>query len=173
MAWAGIWTNAAGVHYHSGSWQGFKARLSRFTGADLDIIVLANLAQADLARFVDCIATILNPSLAVSTPMPIEDKEPQVTQRLTRLLETIREGKLAPADFAYVRAGFFPNSANSYRDQLKKLGVPTKAQLLERFERGDDRIYLYELTFAIGSRFLQIGLAPDDRVSSFSIRSEP
>ena len=159
------------LQQHGGAWQGFKTQLSRFIGDDLDIIVLANLAQAEPERFADGIASILNPSLAVKTPTPIEDREPQVAQRLTQLLNTVREGKLTPADFAYVRAGFFPEAANSYRDALKKLGTPTRMQLLERSEGGDDRNYLYELTFTNGSRFLRVGLAPDNRVSSFSIRS--
>ena len=173
MGWFLDERNGKPLQQHGGSWQGFKTQFSRFLGDDLDIIVLVNLAQADPMRFVDGIAAILNPSLAIKPPVPIEDREPQVTQRLVKLLDIVREDKLTPADFAYVRAGFFPNAANSYRDELTKLGAPTRAQLLERVERGDDRIYLYELTFAAGSRFLRIGLAPDDRVSSFSIWSKP
>jgi len=49
---------------HGGAWQGFKTQFSRFLGDDLDIIVLANLAEAKPARFADGIAAIFNPSLA-------------------------------------------------------------------------------------------------------------
>jgi len=49
---------------HGGAWQGFKTQFSRFLGDDLDIIVLANLAEAKPARLVDGIAAIFNPSLA-------------------------------------------------------------------------------------------------------------
>ncbi len=161
------------LQHHGGAWQGFKTEYARFIGDNLDIIVFANLAQAHPMRFADGIAAIFNPSLAVKTPTPIEDSEPQVTLRLKQLLDTVRDGKLAPADFAYVRAGFFPDAANAYRDVLKKLGATTGMQLLERSERGDDRIYLYDLTFATGLQFLRFGLAPDDRVSQFSIGSEP
>ena len=45
--------------------------------------------------------------------------------------------------------------------------------LLRRRELGDDRVYLYEVTFAGGSRWVQVGLAPDDRVSSFAVFSRP
>jgi len=161
------------LQWHGGSWQGFRTQFSRFLGDDLDIIVLANLAQANPARFVDGIAAIFNPSLAVKTPTPIEDREPQVTERLTRLLNKAREGKLEPTDLPYVRAGFFPDIANSYRDELKQLGAPTRMQLLERIERGDDRLYLYELTFSSGSRYLRVCLAPEDRVSQFWVRPQP
>ena len=109
----------------------------------------------------------------MKTPTPIEDREPQITDRLSQLLNTVREGKLSPADFAYVRAGFFPEAANHYRDELQKLGIPTRMQLLERSERGDDRLYLYELSFASGQRYLRVGLAPDDKVCSFALWPKP
>ena len=51
------------VHTHGGSWQGFKAYIARYLGPDLTIIVLANLFEADAARFVDGIAAIIDPLL--------------------------------------------------------------------------------------------------------------
>jgi N-acyl-D-aspartate/D-glutamate deacylase len=159
------------LQQHGGSWQGFKTQLSRFIGDDLTIIVLANLAQADPARFADGIAAILNPTLAIRQPTPIADREPQVTAKIGRLLDAAREGKLTPAEFAYVRAGFFPDAAKFYETQLKTLGPQQRMVLLERRELGDDRVYLYDVTFASGSRLVRVGLAPDDRVSSFSVRA--
>ena len=106
----------------------------------------------------------------MTEPSPIDDKEPQVTSKLRQLLESIRAGTLSPSDFAYVRAGFFPNSATFYQKELQKLGTLKGAQLLQRREAGDDRIYLYQLTFANGTRYIRLGLAPDDRVSAFSMR---
>ena len=46
-------------------------------------------------------------------------------------------------------------------------------QLLNRRELGDDRVYLYELTFPHGPRYLRVAFAPDDRVASFALRSRP
>ena len=161
------------LQQHGGAWQGFKTQLSRFVGDDLDIIVLANLSQADPGRIADGIAAILNPTLAVRTPSPIEDREPLVASRIGRLLDTIREGRLTPAEFAYVRAGFFPDAAKFYEDELKKLGPHQRLVLLDRREVGDDRIYTYEVAFPSGSRYVRVGLAPDDRVSTFSLRTRP
>jgi N-acyl-D-amino-acid deacylase len=164
--------NGQPLHSHGGAWQGFKTHLSRFIGDDLTIVVLANLAQADPGRIADGIAAILNPKLAVAEPTPIADGEPRVTEHLLRILDTMRTGKLTPAQFAYVRAGFFPGSAKYYEDLLKRLGRPTRTVLLQRQELGDDRIYLYELIFPSGTYLARIGLAPDDRVSSFSLREK-
>jgi hypothetical protein len=161
------------LQQHGGAWQGFKTQLSRFIGDDLDIIVLANLAQADQARIADGIAAIINPTLAIKVLTPIADAEPQVTARVGRLLDTIREGKLTPAEFAYVRAGFFPDAATFYRSQLKTLGQQQRLVLLERIDLGDDRVYTYEVVFPSGSRYVRIGLASDDKVSTFSLRNRP
>ena len=161
------------LQQHGGAWQGFKTQLSRFVDDDLSIVVLANLAEADPARFADGIAGIIDTALAVRMPAAIADREPQVTMRVARLLDTIREGKLTPADFAYVRAGFFPDAAKFYEERLKQLGQPTRLQLLDRREIGDDRVYLYELAYPDRPRYVRVGFAPDDRVSSFGLRERP
>jgi N-acyl-D-amino-acid deacylase len=154
---------------HGGAWQGFRTQYSRFLGDDMSIIVLGNASHADVGRIADGIAAIVDSKLAIAVPAPIADREPQVTAKLHRLLDTIRDGKLTPADFAYVRAGFFPSAANFYSERLKRLGKPSKTILVDRKEVGDDRIYLYELTFGDRVFYTRLGLAPDERVSSFSI----
>jgi N-acyl-D-amino-acid deacylase len=161
------------LQQHGGSWQGFKTQLSRFVGDDLSIIVLANASQAVPARFVDGIAALVNPALAVEPPMPITDTEPRVAEKLRKLLAAMGAGTLSRADFAYVPAGFFPDAADEYKEELGKLGEPSRMQLLERRELGDDRVYLYQVTFAGATRYIRLGLAPDDRVSSFSLRERP
>jgi N-acyl-D-amino-acid deacylase len=158
---------------HGGAWQGFKTQLSRFTGDDLDIIVLANLGNADQNRFAEGIAAIVNPSLAVKPIAAMADNDPDVAARVLRLLETIRAGKLAPADFAYVRAGFFPDAARFYESQLQRLGAPSKPVLFERREVGDDRIVTYQVTFGSEVRYVRVAFAPDWRVSAFSMRPRP
>jgi CubicO group peptidase (beta-lactamase class C family) len=158
------------VHEHGGSWQGFRTQLTRYLGRDLTIIVLANLAQADPERFVDGIAAIFDPKLAKPAPAAIADKEPAVTARLRSLLAAARDGRLSPSEFAYVRAGFFPDAAKRYAELLKDLGEPRRVDLLERRELGDDRVYRYEVAYDGGKTFrVQLGIAPDDKVSTLSI----
>jgi hypothetical protein len=64
---------AAGAarYHHAGSWQGFETAIARYLGADLTVIVLANLDQAVPDRFVDGIAELVEPALADS---PIADE---------------------------------------------------------------------------------------------------
>jgi len=151
---------------HGGSWQGFKTQLTRYLGRDLTIIVLANLAEADPERFVSGIAAILDPKLAKPPLGPIADGEPGVTVRLRGLLAAARDSRLSPAEFAYVRAGFFPDSARRYVELLKGLGEPRRVDLLESRDLGDDRVYRYEVAYDGGKALrVQLGIAPDGKVS--------
>jgi hypothetical protein len=87
-----------------------------------------------------------------------------------RLLDDVRDGKLSPERFACVRAGFFPEAPRRYAEELKAAGAIQRAVLLDRRELGDDRVYLYDLVCANRTLALWIGLAPDDRVSTLSLR---
>jgi CubicO group peptidase (beta-lactamase class C family) len=49
---------------HGGSWQGFKAQISRYVDDKLTIILFANLARANQTKLAHDIAAIINPELA-------------------------------------------------------------------------------------------------------------
>lgn len=158
------------VQEHGGAWQGFESYFARFLGDDLSIVVFANSAEADTERICDGVAALVDPALTVPTPHPIEDREPQVTARVKQLVEQARTGRLSPAQFAYVRAGFFPGTAKAYAERLQALGALERVTLLNRIELGDDRAYTYRLEFAGGvTKILRLALAPDDRIAVFSI----
>jgi len=156
--------------HHGGSWQGFQTYISRYIGADITIVALANLAGAQPVAIVDGIAGVLDPALAVKPPAPIAEREPVVRARLEAVLAATRDGRLSPNDFAYVRAGYFPGAAKFYQDLLAGLGAPSAVTLFERTVLGDDRIYLYEVAYGPKAFRVRLGLAPDDRVSLFAIR---
>jgi len=157
------------LHQHGGAWQGFKTHYARFLGDDLSIVVLANLQQADPAKFVDGIAAIIDPALGLPEPKPIEDREPKVTARMLQLVDEARKGSLSRGDFAYVRAGFFPATADEYARELRAAGELRRTTLLDRRELGDDRVYTYELACDAATLRVRLGLAPDDRIAVFSL----
>jgi len=156
--------------HHGGAWQGFQTYISRYMGDDVTIVALSNLGASQPGLIVEGIATVLNPSLAAKAPAPIADTEPAIRTRLEAILTATRDGKLTPNDFAYVRAGFFPNAAKAYQEALQGTGAPDKVTLYERSVLGDDRIYLYEVAYGPRVFFVRLGLAPDDRVSTFTLR---
>jgi CubicO group peptidase (beta-lactamase class C family) len=156
-------------YHHGGTWQGFKAYLSRYDRDDVTIIVLANLAQADQNRIEEGIAAILIPAVARAKPAPASE-DPKVRARLETLLVAAQKGRLSPTDFAYVRSGFFPDMAAVYQEQLSKLGAPGRITLLSRKKLGDDQVYTYEAYFGDFPTVVTLGLAPDGRASQLAIR---
>ncbi len=158
--------------HHGGRWQGFSTYISRYLDDDLTIVVLCNLAGADVSRFVDGIAAVYNPRLATRLPVAIPGSDPQVAARLAALLSAAAQGRLQPDEFAFVRAGFFPNSAAAYRELLGNLGPLIRLELLERRQLGDDSAYRYRAVYANKSFLVRLGLAPGSKVSALSIREE-
>ena len=157
------------VNQHGGSWQGFKTYLARYLGDDMTVIVLANLAETNPGRIAERVAGVFDPKIVRAPLRPIADTEPGVTARVQELLASVAAGRLAPADFAYVRAGFFPEGAKYYQEMLAAAGTPEKLTLLDRHELGDDRIYTYEAAYPSSKRFqVTVGLAPDGKISNFS-----
>jgi CubicO group peptidase (beta-lactamase class C family) len=156
--------------HHGGSWQGFQTYISRYLGDDVTIVALSNLGPSQPGAIVDGIAAVLNPSLAPKPLAPIADTEPAVRRRLEAILAATRDGKLSPNDFAYVRAGFFPGAAKGYQQALEGTGVPDKFTLYDRTVLGDDRIYTYDVAYGTRVFRVRVGLAPDDKVSTFSLR---
>jgi CubicO group peptidase (beta-lactamase class C family) len=160
------------LHQHTGAWQGFTSYFGRYLGEGLSLVVLTNSAMASPARFAEGLAALINPALAPPALAPIEDREPQITARITALLEKARAGTLAPADFAYVRAGFFPEGAKQYQGLLSELGPPGRLVLVDRSTLGDDRVYTYLVTFGTKTFRFAVSLAPDDRLSSIRMRPQ-
>ena len=162
----------AALIQHGGAWQGFKAMIARFMGADLTVIVLANVAQADPGAIVDAVAELCEPALARPALAPIEDREPEVTSRVRELLDQTARGALKPEDFAFVRAGFFPGAAQHFAKMLEPLGAPRELVLLKRSEFGDDTSYVYRVVFADVVLRVGVQFAPDGRLANFGVGQE-
>jgi len=64
FGWSVNMRGGAPLYSHGGSWQGFKAYIARYLGADVTIILFANLADTDTGKLVDGVAAIIDPSLA-------------------------------------------------------------------------------------------------------------
>ncbi|HET8623290.1 MAG TPA: serine hydrolase domain-containing protein, partial [Gemmatimonadales bacterium] len=161
--------NGRRAQRHGGAWQGFQTYFARYPDDSLSIAVLANLAGSRPGEIVEALAAELVPALAQSDTVPIAD-EPAVTARLARLLAAARAGRLAPKEFAWVRAGYFPGAPRAFQQLLKDLGEPRTIKLLAREELGDDRLYRYRIGYGEKRIEATLGLAPDDRISEFSLR---
>jgi CubicO group peptidase (beta-lactamase class C family) len=159
------------VYEHGGSWQGFKTHIVRYQGDDLTVIALANLAQAQPERFCSGIVKILAAHLVppIVAP-PSTDDKPALTERMKEVLAATAEGKLSPGDFAYLRAGFFPDGPKRYQDLLRDAGAVRKVTLLSREELGDDVISRYNVMYMDRTLTVTLGVAPDGKISQFSLQ---
>jgi CubicO group peptidase (beta-lactamase class C family) len=64
FGWSVSTRAGAPLYSHGGSWQGFRSYIARYLGADVTIILFANLAEADIGELVEGVATIIDPALA-------------------------------------------------------------------------------------------------------------
>ena len=154
---------------HGGAWQGFQTYIARFPDDGLTIIVLANLAQASTERITNGIAALLDPRLTSAALRPLGAGDPQLGARVRRLLASAAAGTLAPDEFAYVRAGFFPAAAAAYATMLRDAGEVLALTLMESRQLGDDRVYTYDVRFVERSLRLRLSIAPDGKLAAFSL----
>ncbi len=159
-------------YHHGGSWQGFKTYISRYLADDLTIVVLTNLADAEPQRFVDDVARTLDPQLAQiepSTPMP--DSDPLIAARVRALLAAASAGKLSAQELSFAQ-GEAAQQAKEFEQLLRPLGALRHLDLLDRRVLGDDRASTYAAVYADRTLRVQMALAPDDRISDFSVQPE-
>ncbi|WP_338263077.1 serine hydrolase domain-containing protein [Corallococcus caeni] len=171
FGWEVLERNGQPLHQHTGAWQGFRTAYSRFLGDELSIVVLANLDRANPSQFVEGIAAIVNPALAVPPLKPIPDTEPQVTAMLTALLEKTRQGAWEPSMFAYVPDGYVAKAGPHFEALLQELGPAGPLVLAKREAKGDDRIYTYLVQFGAATWRYRVGLTADDRVTLFTLQA--
>ena len=169
FGWELLERNGKPLHQHTGAWQGFRTAYSRFLGDELSIVVLANINLADPTAFVEGIAELVNPALAEPPLAPIPDREPQVTARLTTLLEQTRAGTWSPAEFAYAPWWFVREAGSRYQAMLQGLWPAGPLVLAKREVVGDDRVYTYLVRFGSVTYRYGVSLIPDGRVSAFSL----
>lgn len=159
-------------YQHSGAWQGFTTAYLHAIDADLSVIVLSNLADADPVRMAQRIAEVYLPELKPPVLTVQTDPDPQLAARVCALVDNTASDQLQAAAFEHQRAGFFPDGPVAYAKMLRGLGPVQSVDLIERFTRGDDTVVNYRVR--VGTRPFRVGLTvnPSGRFSSYSLRPE-
>jgi CubicO group peptidase (beta-lactamase class C family) len=154
---------------HSGSWQGFQTFMIHYLGDELTVVALANSDSGDPARIAHRVAAMMDPKFAQAPAVPINEREPDVTERLRNLLGRIAEGQTAYEDFAYFAKLDFTELMASHRALLNSMGSLRELALFAREERGDDRVYRYRARFDGGLLEVSLGYAPNGKIGSLDI----
>jgi CubicO group peptidase (beta-lactamase class C family) len=157
------------VWRHSGSWQGFQTFIIRYLGDELTVVALANGESGDPARIARHVAGMLDPKFAQPPGAPIEDREPQVTERLKGLLEQIAAGHANYKDFTFVSKPEFAEVMSVYQSTLKPLGSLRELALFARKELGDDQVYRYRARYDQGLLEVNLSYAPNSKVADLDL----
>jgi CubicO group peptidase (beta-lactamase class C family) len=159
-------------YQHSGAWQGFTTAYLHAVDADLSVIVLCNLADADPGRVADRIARVYLPAFkpAMLTVQP--EPDPQLAARVRALIEATASGQLQESQFEHLRAGFLPTGPERYRKMLQGLGPVQSVVLLERFMRGDDTVVTYRAKAGTQPFRVQLTVTLSGRFSSYDMQPE-
>ncbi len=162
------------IVYHGGAWQGFKSFIIRFPDDKLTIIFFANLWDTKEFKLARGLAAIFYPEFAQPSVQPIEDKEPQITASVRRVLLQFARGTADPTLFTpEARAKLFPDQAKQIGASLNSLSLPVAIiytnELIERREETGLRIYRYVMTDLGTTLFCTVKLAKDDKIASLQL----
>jgi CubicO group peptidase (beta-lactamase class C family) len=157
---------------HGGSWQGFKAQISRYVNDKLTVIVFANLIQANQAKLAHGIAAIYNPELAPIPPKAIEDKEPQATAFAREVLQKARTGKLEPGLFTPEAWSEISGNLEPAREFLNSLGDLYTLDVLARTDQDGNRLHRYRLNFKDAVLLYSIVLTKEGKIASLRFQRE-
>lgn len=112
---------------HGGTWQGFRAHISRYVDDHLSVIVLANLGEAPVGVIAHTAAGLLEPALLLPGRQPPRpDPKPPRTAMLKETLAAWGSYRSSPTMAAGLRAAWSGTAGEvsdrrSTRDRLAKL----------------------------------------------------
>lgn len=159
---------------HGGAWQGFKTQLTRFEGADLTVVVLANLAEADPEAIANAVAAAADPALTRPAPptTPIAGADAVVTARLRAVLDVAARGGLSARDFEFVRATQVAGMRTRYARLLQDLGAATRLDLVARGDEGDDRTFEYLVRYGAATVRATVKIGPGGGLTALALTRE-
>lgn len=157
------------VHQHGGAWQGFETFFIRYLDERISVVVLTNSSSASSDVIARGVAALYEPKLKLPAGMPIEDREPAVGERLTRLIGQLANGQPDGREFRGISPDDLKGFGEFYRARLQPLGELHELRLFRRDEIGDNASYLYRARFANGLMEAILQLDPRDKVSQLKI----
>ena len=162
------------IVFHGGAWQGFKSFIVRFPDDNLTIVFFANSWETREFKLARGLIATFYPEFALPAVQPIEDKEPQVTALVRRVLLQFARGTVDHDLFTpEARAKIFPDQAKQIGESLNSLSLPVAIiytnELIERREENGLRIYRYMMTDLGTTLFSKVSLTKDDKVAGLQL----
>ncbi|MDQ1833576.1 serine hydrolase domain-containing protein [Massilia scottii] len=157
---------------HGGSWQGFKAQMSRYVDDKLTVVVLANSAAARPGKFADIVAAHYVPALAPKPAKAIPDTEPAVSARVGEVVQQLSLGHLPAGLNPKAAAMMTPERLTMFGSEGREWGPMRSVELLSRETDGEARRYRYRVRFANLAGLVHIGFDKADQIDILSLRLE-
>jgi hypothetical protein len=169
-------TNGHRAVSHGGGIPGFSTYIARYPDDKLTVVVLTNLDSGNADRIARNIASVYVPDLAPKPAVAAgkgEDKDPQITEMLRKLVVSTAEGKADEGLFTpEARTAIFPDKAREAGEFLKTLGALQSVEPLEQAKNGEDRHYKYRLSFASAKLLCNLTLNKEGKISGITMMPE-
>jgi len=156
--------------WHTGGRPGTSTAIFRYLDDRLTIIVLANQDNTRCVEMANRLASFYVPAFAPTVYRAIRDTEPQVKDRVRKLMDGFAQGKdiaeLLPPGIPVGVSGFPDpiNSSKSLYENLRRLGPVRSCNLVERKEDGDSTLYRYELTYRDARLLVDFRLNKENKI---------
>ena len=125
---------------HGGAWQGFNCNISRYVDDGLTVVVLANLSRSNTGMIAHVAAGLVNPVLRVPRLEAIEDKQPELAQRMKKIMDEIVAGTdIRPEVSPQLAALITPEAAKAAQQELSKLWPAGTLTLVKRVKGPDEK----------------------------------
>jgi CubicO group peptidase (beta-lactamase class C family) len=160
---------------HSGAWQGFTCGFSRYPDDGLSVMVLTNLDEghSDPSVIAHVVAGLVNPALKVERLGAIQDNQPQLAERLKKLLDEIVAGKdIRPEVSKELAAVITPEMAKGAQERLSKLWPGGTLMLVKRDKGPEgtaDWVSTYRLAKGEDAMLVTFGLGTDGKIPVLGI----
>jgi CubicO group peptidase (beta-lactamase class C family) len=155
---------------HGGAWQGFICRISRYPDDSLTVVVLTNLeaGYSNPSVIAHVVAGLVNPALTVPKLETIADDQPELAERLKKLLDEIVSGKdIRPETTPQLALLFTPDTSKRWQQSLAKLWPEGTLTLVKR-DKGTEGepqwISSYRLSKSGDAMLLVFGLGADGKI---------
>jgi CubicO group peptidase (beta-lactamase class C family) len=160
---------------HGGAWQGFTCRISRYPDDSLTVVVLTNseVGHSNPNVIAHVVAGMVNPALTVPKLGAIADNQPELAERLKKLLDEIVAGKdVRPETTPQLAAGITPDRSKRWQQSLAKLWPGGTLTLVKR-DKGTEGeplwVSTYRLTKGSDAMLVAFGLGADGKIAILAL----
>ena len=163
---------------HGGAWQGFTCQIARYPDDGATVVVLTNLdaGHSDPGVIAHVVAGMVNPALKLARLAAMNDTQPELAERLKKLLDEIVAGQdIRPEVSTELAAIITPEMAKHAQDRLSKLWPGGTLTLVKRDkgpQGGPQWISTYRLKKGDDAMLVVFGVGADGKIPALGLRPD-